>query len=71
MSNAVEREKKAVYTTKEAAYYIGVSVTTLWRLVAKGDIKKGLRYSCRKRVWRKEMLDEYLNMVEQKQKEEE
>lgn len=70
MSNIAEREIKAVYTTKEAAHYLGVSVTTFWRLVAKGLIEQGLRYSCRKRVWRKEMLDKFLNTVEQEQTEE-
>lgn len=58
-----------VFRIKDAAKYLGISVTTFWRYVKEGKIKKGLQYGDNKRitVWRKQWLDDSLDTLEHEQ----
>ncbi len=58
-----------VFRIKDAAKYLGISVTTFWRYVKEGKIKKGLQYGDNKRitVWRKQWLDDFLDTLEHEQ----
>ena len=49
-----------VFRAKNAAVYLGVAQSTLWRWVAEGRLPKGIRLSARTTVWKREWLDTFL-----------
>lgn len=57
----------AVLSSKEAALYLGVGRNTFWNIVSSGKIGKGLVIGERKKFWRKQVLDDFLNSLEQEQ----
>lgn len=63
--------EQAVYTADEASIYLGINRVTFYRYVNAGKIKKGIRLSSRRTVWRKKYIDEFLDNLEQAQAEEE
>lgn len=57
----------AVLSSKEAALYLGVGRNTFWNIVSSGKIGNGLVIGERKKVWRKQVLDDFLNSLELEQ----
>ena len=55
MSNDLDR----LLTSKEVTEWAGISLATLYRLVAKGEFPKGLTLGLKARRWRLSQLQEY------------
>lgn len=64
-------EAVALFRAKEAAKYLGIGTTKFYEIVKTGKIGAGLRFGCRCRVWRRQVLDEYINSLEREQQTEE
>lgn len=45
---------------KQAAAYLGISVSTFWRWVKQGRLHKGTRLSARCTVWPREELERFM-----------
>ncbi|TDX21612.1 AlpA family transcriptional regulator [Modicisalibacter xianhensis] len=55
------RDDERIFSLQESAKFLGVSLTTLWRLHAVENVlDKPMRVSKRKKGFRKSTLEEYL-----------
>lgn len=45
---------------KNAAAYLGISISTFWRWVQRGTLPKGVRLSPRCTIWKIEALDTFI-----------
>lgn len=63
----MEEKERGAMRAEDAAQYIGVSRTTLWRLVREGQIPKPLDVGSRTKVYRRNWLDAFLDRKEAEQ----
>lgn len=70
VQNTENKIEPAVYRAKEAAAYLGVGLTKFYALIKTGKLNQGIRFSCRCRVWRKKVLDEFIDALEKEQNKE-
>ena len=45
---------------KDAATFLGVSISTIWRWVREGRLPKGIHLSSRCTVWKRETLEAFV-----------
>ena len=57
-------ENRPFLTTKEVSQLIGLSVSTINRLVKKGDFPKKVKISSRRMVFMKYQIQEWINTKE-------
>lgn len=55
-------ENKRPMTETETALAVGVSVSTLRRLIEHGDFPEGIQVSSKTKVWVKQDVDAYLHL---------
>lgn len=49
---------------KEAADFLGIGISTLWRWAKEGRLPKGISLSARCTVWRREDLEKFVSGME-------
>jgi predicted DNA-binding transcriptional regulator AlpA len=65
MSQAITERTpgQGVMRVKGAAALFGISQATFWRWVKQGKIPRGIRLSARCTVWRRETLEQSLELI--------
>lgn len=51
---------RAIIRPREAAEYLGIGRTTLYRLVSRGDLPKPIKLSAQVTGWRLDTLDQFI-----------